>query len=219
MANCCNCGAPLSLKSTVCKYCTSLNDVDLRRKLFISDSIEQMNCTCPRCKCKLLTLDISGNNSFLIERCEQCYGLFFDLGELEKYLTLADTKASEIDHHSLNLLINENYHKEYPVSYIKCPVCEDLMNRINYGKKSGVVVNKCSHHGIWLDSGCLNHLVGWARAGGFELDQIEREEDKKRELNAKKRAAEKSKMSYGDYTSKSEIGLIDVVKMIAKFLT
>ena len=119
-----------------------------------------------------MTIDLSGNETFLIERCEQCFGLFFDLGELEDYLLLADPGDPEINHHSLNVLINENYHKDYPVGYIRCPVCKELMNRVNYGKKSGVVVNKCSLHGVWLDSGFLNHLIGWTRAGGFELDKI-----------------------------------------------
>lgn len=219
MANCCNCGAPLHLKSTVCKYCSSLNDVDLRRKLVVVASDQQLNRICPRCNCKLLTIDLSGNETFLIERCEQCFGLFFDLGELEDYLCLADPRTPEINHNSLNILINENYHKDYPVGYIKCPVCKDLMNRVNYGKKSGVVVNKCSLHGIWLDRGFLNHLIGWARAGGFELDKIQKDDDKRKEFEAQKRDIDKFKMKYGAYPTRSEISLMDLAKMVKDFFT
>jgi Zn-finger nucleic acid-binding protein len=219
MANCSNCGAPLPLKSTVCMYCSSLNDVDLRRKLVVVASGQQMNRICPRCNCKLLTIDLSGNETFLIERCEKCFGLFFDLGELEDYLSLADPKTPEINHHSLNTLINENYHKDYPVGYLSCPVCKELMNRVNYGKKSGVVVNKCSLHGIWLDSGFLNHLIGWTKAGGSELDKIQKEDNKTKKLEAQKKNTDKFKMDAGVYSTGNEISLIDFAKMVKAFFT
>ena len=218
MANCCNCGAPLSLKSSVCTYCNSLNDVDLRRKPTVAAYSQQMNRICPRCNCKLLTINISGNEPFLIERCELCFGLFFDLGELEEYLSFTYTIKPEINHHSLNLLSTENYHKDYPVGYIKCPLCEALMNRINYGKKSGVVVNKCSLHGVWLDSGLLNHLIGWAKAGGFELDKNQKDEDNRKEITIEKIKKEKLRMNY-DTNSLREIGLVDLAKIIIRFFT
>lgn len=38
--------------------------------------------------------------------------------------------------------------------YRKCPVCDAVMNRVNYGHKdarSGVIVDVCGRHGIWFD--------------------------------------------------------------------
>lgn len=46
-----------------------------------------------------------------------------------------------------------------------------MMNRVNFGQRSAVVVDRCLHHGIWLDSGELIHLMEWKKAGGQILHQ------------------------------------------------
>ena len=43
------------------------------------------------------------------------------------------------------------------------------MNQINYGQRSGIVVDWCKPDGIWLDSGELRNLLEWAKAGGPKL--------------------------------------------------
>jgi Zn-finger nucleic acid-binding protein len=172
MANCTNCGAPLNSKTTICRYCQTVNDVDLRRPIIIAPSEHQENRICPRCSCTLLTIDISGSGTFHIERCEQCFGIFFDSGELEGFLNTARVSDSATtDYHRITALVNENFHRDYPVTYIKCPVCQQCMNRVNYGRKSGVIINKCTTHGVWLDSGVLHHIVNWIKAGGPELER------------------------------------------------
>ncbi len=40
------------------------------------------------------------------------------------------------------------------------------MNRVNFAYRSGVVVDKCRDHGLWLKSGELIHLLEWKKAGG-----------------------------------------------------
>jgi Zn-finger nucleic acid-binding protein len=37
--------------------------------------------------------------------------------------------------------------------------------------KSGIVVDVCGEHGIWLDCDELSHLIAWMRAGGLEIVQ------------------------------------------------
>jgi Zn-finger nucleic acid-binding protein len=70
---------------------------------------------------------------------------------------------------------------DYGVTYIKCPVCAKLMNRVNFGAKSGVIVDRCKEHGVWLDGGELRHLFEWMKAGGKLLDQEKQEQLKKDE--------------------------------------
>ncbi len=159
-------------KTTICCYCQTVNDVDLRRPVTTAPPEHQEKRICPRCSCSLLTIDISGSGTLHIERCEQCFGIFFDSGELESFLSAAKVSDSaSADYHRITALVNENFHRDYPVSYIKCPVCKQLMNRVNYGRKSGVIINKCTAHGIWLDSGVLHHIVNWIDAGGPELER------------------------------------------------
>jgi len=49
------------------------------------------------------------------------------------------------------------------------------MNRRLFGKRSGVVLDRCRDHGSWLDAGELRQLMEWTRAGGRIHDK-EREE-------------------------------------------
>jgi Zn-finger nucleic acid-binding protein len=50
--------------------------------------------------------------------------------------------------------------------YRPCAVCGALMNRQNYGRKSGVILDVCRAHGIWFDAGELPRVLGWIRDGG-----------------------------------------------------
>ncbi len=42
------------------------------------------------------------------------------------------------------------------------------MQRKNYGRKSGVIIDICARHGMWFDLHELEELLGWLRAGGVE---------------------------------------------------
>jgi Zn-finger nucleic acid-binding protein len=43
------------------------------------------------------------------------------------------------------------------------------MNRNNYGGCSGVLIDECAKHGVWLDAGELTTLLDFAATGGVEL--------------------------------------------------
>ncbi len=37
-------------------------------------------------------------------------------------------------------------------AYRPCPVCTRLMNRVNFGRRSGVLIDRCRAHGSWFDA-------------------------------------------------------------------
>jgi Zn-finger nucleic acid-binding protein len=49
--------------------------------------------------------------------------------------------------------------------YRPCPVCHELMPRLNYGH-CGVIIDVCRHHGIWFDANELARILAWLHAGG-----------------------------------------------------
>lgn len=180
MANCINCSAPLPSNSIICEYCKTRNDTDLNEiHRFTTCEIDSAR-TCPRCTISLRTIDLKINGSFLIERCDQCLGLFFDPGELEALLEATVSNVYDINRSKLDDINSHMCPAHDPVAYIKCPVCSKLMNRVNFGTKSGVIVDRCRDHGVWLDGGELRHLFEWMKAGGKLLCQ-EREEQLKKE--------------------------------------
>jgi len=51
------------------------------------------------------------------------------------------------------------------------------MNRMNFGRLSGTVVDVCKGHGTFLDRGELHQVVRFILDGGFDrVRRIEREE-------------------------------------------
>ena len=56
------------------------------------------------------------------------------------------------------------------------------MNRANYGRKSGVIIDSCRQHGLWFDAHELGGILHWIRAGGeVQARKFDREEERDRE--------------------------------------
>ena len=74
------------------------------------------------------------------------------------------------------------------IKYRPCPQCGKLMNRQNFARLSGAVVDSCSNHGTFLDRGELHQIVRFILEGGLdrmrraELERIKEEQQTLREL-------------------------------------
>lgn len=58
--------------------------------------------------------------------------------------------------------------REHDVRYAWCPGCGQVMARMTFGKRSGVVVDVCRAHGTWFDGGELDAVLEFVRGGGLE---------------------------------------------------
>lgn len=209
MANCTNCSAPLPQDSIRCEYCGSRNDTDLKGVHYFTTHELESERTCPRCSIRLSTIDLGIGGRFLIERCDECLGLFFDPNELETLLQATVTNVFTIDRHRLNS-INTTKSSDYGISYLKCPVCGKIMNRVNFGIKSGVIVDRCKEHGVWLDGGELRHLFEWMKAGGKLLQQERDEEQRRNEMREQEKEKRKLQLehsSQGTYSNDSSFNI------------
>jgi Zn-finger nucleic acid-binding protein len=55
------------------------------------------------------------------------------------------------------------------VRYVPCPDCGKIMNRVNFAKSSGVILDACKGHGVWCDADELRRVVEFVRAGGMDV--------------------------------------------------
>lgn len=60
------------------------------------------------------------------------------------------------------------------VRYRPCPSCGKLMNRMNYARISGVIIDACREDGLWFDQDELRKVVQFIESGG--LDRASRRE-------------------------------------------
>lgn len=170
MAHCRTCAAPLAPYATVCSYCGNHNEIDLAA-LGSNHPGEASGRQCPVCQAAMLSIQVNRSPGITIEQCPGGHGLFFDADELDALLSGNVAHVYSINH---KLIMSMNQHgipeNRESRAYIHCPVCSSLMNRVNYGAKSGVVIDQCTH-GIWLDSGELCKLLEWRKAGGALLHE------------------------------------------------
>lgn len=229
MPNCANCSAPLPVNSVKCDYCGSRNDVDLTAVHYNTTHQSDTERICPVCAISLKTIDLGIKGKFFIERCEECLGLFFDPGELEALLEYSVQNVFEINRSRLELFKLSELTNGRIATYIKCPVCANMMNRINFGSRSGVVIDRCKEHGVWLDAGELRQLCEWMKAGGKLLDKERKESRKKEELMLEEKRRQRSSQSgtSADYDNidqfdlnmRAETDLLDVLFKAVHFFT
>ena len=166
MARCISCSAPLPANTNRCDYCSSRSDVDLHAKHPYKVEKSVTHRICPNCDKPLQTIRLKMAEPLFIERCQSCFGLFFDRGEIETVLQNSVSNVFDINREHIDNISKDRFRKQQEFRYLKCPDCQRFMNRVNFGKRSGVVVDQCIVHGIWLDSGELTHLLEWKKAGG-----------------------------------------------------
>jgi Zn-finger nucleic acid-binding protein len=65
------------------------------------------------------------------------------------------------------------------VQYRPCPTCRQRMNRVNYARQSGVVLDVCKAHGLWFDQDELRRLLAFIAGGGLDRAREREVEDLK----------------------------------------
>lgn len=116
---------------------------------------------CPRCQTKLKRLQISETS---LCQCERCDGLWIDVETFEDICADHEKQAAVLR------IVEQNFVDENPakIRYVPCPDCAQLMNRNNFASMSGVIVDVCKGHGIWLDAEELPRIIEFIRRGGLE---------------------------------------------------
>ncbi|MCD6496857.1 MAG: zf-TFIIB domain-containing protein [Deltaproteobacteria bacterium] len=184
--HCSSCGGPLEEGADRCPYCGGVVDRDQAKLTLVCPScfaripgtarfcshcglvlhpqkieaVSDRALSCPRCAVPLRRRTTDGLDMY---ECPECCGLWlgnddFDavrrkkVAEFEQYpVPREETKARRLE----------------PVLYLKCPECGVLMNRVNFAKRSGVIIDQCREHGVWLDDEELERIARFISEGGL----------------------------------------------------
>ena len=165
---------------TFCPFCGVRQDVNLRQ-IHFRDLGTDASLPCPECSTPLdvIELDSDTEPKLRIERCTTCLGMFFNPGEIEAALDAQTNPLVWLDPVQLNQ-ISADYGYTHEVIYRKCPMCSERMSHLHFGGKSGVILDRCGTHGVWLEGTELRRLTEWWRVGGKLIYQTHEAERVKR---------------------------------------
>ena len=114
-----------------------------------------------------------------VRECEKCLGLWLDVASFEKLCV--DREQQSVVLGTASLAPTHAVQQRKKESYVPCPECLQLMNRINFARCSGVIVDVCRGHGTWFDRDELSRIVEFIRGGGLEASRAREKEEIKEE--------------------------------------
>lgn len=212
--NCPNCGAAVSSDSSKCEFCRSrLKTVGCTKCLgamFLGSkfcghcgesakSVEifdnENSGNCPRCSVRLESLKI---DSVMIRECDRCGGFWSGSETFERLCSDKEQQASVLG------FIGSYVHPDADppkISYVPCPDCKQLMNRSNFARSSGVIIDMCRQHGVWFDAGELPKILEFIENGGLdhvrEKEKIAIQDERSRLRNEQRRLERMQRRSSG----------------------
>ncbi len=210
VVRCSSCGGPQKDGATSCNFCGSeltLHDRDLNTmcpgcltrisdqarfchscgtvitaETVVSDETEH---SCPVCGDEhRLTSRQLGEMGLSVLECGRCAGLWVGVETLRQLETKAKTESVEVDTGSAPKPVESSAAElaQGGSLYRPCVVCDKLMHRQNYGRRSGVIIDVCADHGVWFDDKELGQILHWVREGGHAHSQGRAQEEARQRI-------------------------------------
>lgn len=229
--NCPNCGAGVASDSTQCGFCTS------RLKTMACPScmgvmfIGSEHCShcgtkvvaadvnpgekpgnCPRCRRDLNVLQIEETR---LRECAKCGGMWSGVETFESICADREKQSAVLNFAGAKALTNTSPAK---ISYVPCPDCGQLMNRSNFARSSGVIIDLCKQHGVWFDAEELPKIIGFIRKGGMEKarqrEKLEIKEERDNLRDEVRRAAIMNHRFDGAQSSDDDLGISSFIRFL-----
>lgn len=220
--NCPMCGAAASTDDPLCNYCGSRLATVACASCFGMMFPGSKHCPrcgaaaaqrasgslpgrkCPRCAIEMQSVSLGATD---VRECERCLGLWVEVASFEKICADREQQAAVLGAASPTPM--SAVHETNKVRYVPCPECGQLMNRINFARCSGVIVDICKGHGSWFDREELSRIVEFIRGGGLEASRAKEKaalEEERRQLVQEKHAAEVAHTSFLGFGTPDEDG-------------
>ena len=173
---CPSCFARISNAARFCHHCGTA----IAPEEIAADPTDRV---CPACaEHRFLHSRALGDSKLTVLECGVCAGLW--LGS-DAFRTLGD-RARKVapDHPDKVALRSEAKNRTRSAqgggpAYRPCPTCRKMMNRINFEKVSGILLDRCRDHGLWFDATELDAVLRWIKLGGERASEERRQEEER----------------------------------------
>lgn len=180
------CPTCFSLQFTQAKHCSNCGD-----GLEAVSEAHALKIKCPRCRDPLQGQPMAGSP---VASCASCGGLWLDhatFGRVrDEHARVAEGLPPRTPGQAVSGAV--------PEPYLRCPACEKFMNRSNFARMSGVLLDSCRDHGLWFDANELQQVLDFIQRGGLGMAarrEAAEQADRLRQLRVEK-AYEASRPAY-----------------------
>ncbi|HVF29651.1 MAG TPA: zf-TFIIB domain-containing protein [Pyrinomonadaceae bacterium] len=231
--HCPNCGGAVASNRTECEFCdarlktvacpsclglmflgSKFCDHCGRKAKGVETFPDERVGDCPRCKRPLESLRIE---TTAVRECTGCGGFWTTAATFESLCADKEQQSAV-----LGFINTQSFEArgQAAVSYVPCPDCKQLMNRSNFARSSGVIIDLCKQHGVWFDADELPKIIDFIDKGGLararEKQKIALDEersklrDEQRELAMMERRSGGGRSGWVDPISGSE-GVLSIL--------
>ena len=163
---CPSCGAPVAPEIRSCPYCQTALALVSCPSCFAAIFQGARHCSscgaevsraaagprpprpCPECRRDLAPVAVG---SVILDECLACGGVFVDPPSFERICAEREQQAVVLKTSFPSPTRTPRAERYWP-----CPACGRLMNRQNFARLSGVIVDVCKGHGVWFERGELH---------------------------------------------------------------
>jgi Zn-finger nucleic acid-binding protein len=198
--HCPNCGSPASPGDARCSYCkarlATVSCPNCFALMFDGGAFcphcgarrdrapgVDADARCPGCKGSMIRVQL-GDVDML--ECQQCDGTWVAAEMFDRMCASAEAQAAVLGRWQ-----SAERAPAGAVRYRPCLVCGKMMNRLNFERVSGTVIDVCRGHGTFLDRGELHQIASFVQGGGLararqrQIDDLKEEEDRLRAMQAR----------------------------------
>ena len=196
--HCPNCGAAADPQATRCPYCkarlATISCPTCFALMFEGTHFcphcgasaarveqETTDARCPACRNPMQHVAIGAAS---VLECGRCDGVWLDAADFERICADRESRAAVL--HRWTTAPAASAREQ--VHYRPCVRCGKMMNRVNFGRLSGTIVDVCRGHGTFLDAGELHAIATFIDAGGLdrmrerEIQNLKEEQHRLEEL-------------------------------------
>jgi len=137
--------------------------------------IQGIELPCPVCSLLMPPRQVAGVG---LNECSSCHGLWVPEESFDGLVNRAiETRRSggALSAGAFAPRVTGSNPAAQEIRYRRCPVCEAFMQRRNFRKSSGVILDVCAEHGTWLDADELEQIAGFILSGGTTAPCLEPE--------------------------------------------
>jgi Zn-finger nucleic acid-binding protein len=174
-AVCGYCGAAIERKpeaaGPVCPECYARNPAGARHCVscgvaFVPQAVRPADgrLRCPACPDQNLVARLLGG--IWVDECPGCLGLWTPGDAMDRLVERIRAERRAAAAAPGDRERRSAWRED--VSYRHCPECQAMMQRRNFGHRSGVIVDWCASHGTWLDAHEMEDIAAFVLQGGLD---------------------------------------------------